>query len=151
MKKLSAVIIIILGIFVLQSLSYAEDKIGYVVKETFTFNLIPNPKPGSGGIPWGPWDESNQGRVYCAADDFVTGCSYALQRYPGYTDLSDYTFHNVIPIECTPDLRNKDSGKAVCRGCLVTLTVNHPDPPEYAQSPTDGDFSVYVYCGRPRK
>ena len=35
--------VIILAIIILGSVCGAGDKNGYVVKETFTFNLVPNP------------------------------------------------------------------------------------------------------------
>ena len=150
MKKLNVMIIIIFIMVSLGSVCGADDKKGYVVKETFQFILVPNPNPDSNGLPWGPWGGS-EGRVYCSNNDFVTGCSYSLESYPGYTRLSDYAFLNVIPIECSPDLRDEESGEAVCKGCLVTLTVSHPDPPTYPQSPTDGKFRAYAYCGKPPK
>jgi len=152
MKKVIVMIVIISAMITFGSVCGAADKTGdkkgYVVKESFSFKLVPN--PATGNPPWGPWG-SSEGRVYCAKNDFVTGCSYALYSYPGYTQLSDYAFLNVIPIECTPDLKEEDAGVAVCKGCLVTLTVNHPDPPPDTippdVTPTDGWFRVYAYCG----
>ncbi len=148
MKKLTVMIVTICVMITLGSVCGADDKKGYVVKETFKFTLVENPNP-TGPLPWGPWG-SSEGRVYCANNDFVTGCSYSLESFPGYTRLPDYAFLNVIPIECSPDLRDEETGVAVCKGCLVTLTVNHPDPPP-SGSPTDGTFRAYAYCGRPPK
>jgi hypothetical protein len=147
-------IVITLAIITLGSVCGAGDKNGYVVKETFTFNLVPNPNKVD-GLPWGPWDGSGEGRVYCENNDFVTGCSYSLRGYPGYTHLSDYAFMNVIPIQCTPSLQETGGGpvvdgEAVCKGCLVNLTINHPDPPS-DNLPKHGEFRVYTYCGSPYK
>lgn len=146
MKKLIVMIVMVSTMIALGSVCGAGDKKGYVVKETFQFTLVKNPNAAN-GLPWGPWGGS-EGRVYCANNDFVTGCSYSLQSYPGYTQLSDYGFLNVIPIECTPDLRNVDAGEAVCKGCVVHLTVIHPDPPANLAIPTGGTFRAYAYCGR---
>ena len=150
MKKGTVMMIVVLAIIALGAVCGADDKKGYVVKETFTFKLVPNPNEVD-GLPWGPLEGSNQGRVYCANNDFVTGCSHVLKSYPGYTRPWDYSFLNVIPIECSPDLKDEEAGEALCRGCLVTLTINHPDPPPSPASPTDGTFSVYTYCSRPPK
>jgi len=147
MKKVIVMTVIIFAMITLGSVCGAGDKNGYVVKETFTFKLGQNPNNGS----WGPLDHSNVGRVYCANNDFVTGCSYSLESYPGYTQLSDYAFLNVIPIECTPDLKEEDDGVAVCKGCFVQLNVIHPAPPPSPASPTEGKFRVYAYCGKPPK
>jgi hypothetical protein len=152
MKKLTVMIVIIFAMITLGSVCGAGDKTGdmnvYVVKETFQFEFVDYSTPGN-PRPWGlaPRDDS-WGRVSCANNDIVTGCSYSLQSYPGYTRLSDYAFLNVIPIDCSPDLKDKDTGKAVCRGCLVTLTAIHPDPPPSTESPTDGTFRVYAYCAK---
>ncbi len=146
MKKL-AVVIVVFAMILLVSVCGAADKKGYVVKETFQFTLVPNPN-ASNGLPWGPWGDNNGiGRVYCDKSDFVTGCSYSLQSYPGYTRPWEYSFLHVIPIECNPDLRDEDDGTTVCNGCFVQLSVNHPDPPLNPGSPTDGEFRVYTYCG----
>jgi hypothetical protein len=37
----------------------------------------------------------------------------AVVAIPGTTHLSDYLFQHIIPIECTPDLRDENSGEAV--------------------------------------
>ncbi len=146
MKKLTLMIVVIFVMITLGSVCGAGDKTGYdgyVVKETFQFEFIDY----SGYWGLAPRDDS-WGRVYCANNDIVTGCSYALKRYPGYTQLSDYGFINVIPIECEPDLRDEDQGRAKCRGCLVTLTAIHPNPPPSDATPTDGEFSAYAYCAK---
>jgi hypothetical protein len=155
MKKGTVMIVIILAVITLGSVCSASDKNSYVVKQTFTFNLVPNPTSVD-GLPWGPWDGSGTGQVFCDNNDFVTGCSYSLRRYPGYTNLSDYSFLNVMPIGCTPSLQEElggpaVDGEAVCKGCRVALTINHPGPPLSPDSPTDGEFRVYTYCGRPAK
>ena len=78
MKKCTLMMmVIIFATIALGSVCGAGDKNGYVVKETFTFTLLPNPNRVD-GLPWGPRDGSDEGRVYCENNDFVTGCSYSL-------------------------------------------------------------------------
>ena len=158
MKKLTLMTAVFFLTITLGSVCGAGDKTGYdgyVVKETFQFRLVPDPEadPNTNGFPWGPWG-TGTGTVFCINDDFVTGCSHALESYPGYTRLDEYSFINVIPIQCEPDsFRDKDSGKARCKGCLVHLTVNHPQPPPVSNdpehpTPTDGYFRAYAYCAK---
>ncbi len=135
MKKLTVMIVIMFAMITLGSVCGAGDKTGdktgYVVKEKFEVTPV-----------------SGKGEVYCAKNDFVTGCSYSFESYlPPYTDLSDYTFHHVIPIGCTPNLKDKDAGRAVCAGCLVDLTVINL-PSGLPSDLTLATFYAYAYCGR---
>lgn len=151
MKKCTLMMmVIILATIALGSVCGAGDKNGYVVKETFTYTLVKDPL-GTGSSYWGPKPDSNEGRVYCANNDFVTGCSYALETYPGITAPSDYDFKQVIPIQCSPPLMDEDSGVATCKGCLAVLYVK---PFTLISDPAvqlDGKFRVYTYCGSPYK
>jgi hypothetical protein len=143
MKKVTVIVLIFLVMITLGSVCGADDKSGYVIKESFTFNLPFQDPPG------------NEGRVYCKSGDFVTGCSHRLYSYSPTApnpSLSSFAFLNVIPIECTPSLKETTSGapvdgQAVCTGCLVHLNVTDPG----AANISSVTFSAYAYCGKPSK
>ena len=140
MKKVAVMIVIMIIMITLGSVCGAEDKRGYVVKQSFTF------EPGAGG---------NVREVSCNSGDFVTGCSHRLYSYTptgSNPSLSSFAFLNVIPINCTPSLKETVQGEpldgqAVCTGCSVAMTVTDPG----AENIGSVTFSAYAYCGRPPK
>ncbi len=143
MKKVTVIVLIFLVMITLGSVCGADDKSGYVVKESFKFNLpFENPS-------------GNVGRVYCNSGDFVTGCSHRLYSYTTTApnpSLSSFAFLNVFPIECTPSLQEESGelpldGQAVCTGCLVNMNVTDPD----AANISSVTFSAYAYCGKSSK
>jgi len=139
MKKVYVIAIILALIIALVSVCGAEDKKGYVVRSITTITLPPG-------------QDGSQGEAFChAGDDFVTGCSYVLGRYPGCTSLLDYAFPVVQPIGCTEDKQ----GFRVCTGCRVVVIPPDIDPlPPSCNAtplPLEIDLWVYAYCGKPPK
>jgi len=139
MKKwILMMLMIIVAMITLGSVCGADEKRGYVVRSITTITL----PPGQGG---------SQGEAFCHGNDFVTGCSYVLGRYPGCTSLSDYAFPVVQPIDCTEDKH----GFRVCTGCRVVVIPPDVDPlpPSCSATPLplEIDLWVYAYCGYPLK
>jgi hypothetical protein len=120
MKYVIMMAVVVLAVIALGSLCEAADKRGYTVRSVVH-------------VP----DDGSIGEAYCAATDYVTGCSYLLYQYPGGTTLADYSFPVVQPIECTED----KEGFRVCTGCRVSMHSAVSETP-------DATFWVYAYCGR---
>jgi hypothetical protein len=138
MKKVAVVTVILVMITALGSVCGADEKKGYVVRSITTITLPPG-------------QDGSQGESFCRGNDFVTGCSYVLGRYPGCTSLLDYAFPVVQPIECSEDKQ----GFRVCTGCRVVVIPPDVDllPPSCNATPLplEIDLWVYAYCGNPPK
>jgi hypothetical protein len=129
LKKLTIMMVTVFVMISLGSVCGAGDKKGYVVKKTFNFTL-----------------NSMTGEVFCANKDIVTGCSYSLDSYFPPTLPSEYAFSHVIPIGCDPNLREEETGVAVCTGCLVGVSLYHTGSLDSDE--TLATFAVYAFCGK---
>ncbi len=125
MKKVAALVIVLAVIWALGCNCSAADKSGYVVRTLFD-------------IPDGNTSPGSVGESYCRGEtDYVTGCSYLLNSYPGGGSPADYIFNVVQPIGCEVDR----DGFRVCTGCWVELYSKSVLAPQVS-------YSVYAYCGR---